>query len=138
MFEGETRKLKQFAYTSWPDHGVPLTTQELLGFRNAINSAVTNPDVPQLIHCSAGVGRTGTYIAIDRIMKQCLDMGGEINIDEIVKDMRMSRNFMVQTEVRRLSRTADPLPPHVCSLALSFRQFFRFSTCLSTARYWTR
>lgn len=65
-FEGEKRNLKQFAYTSWPDHGVPLTTQELLGFRNAIRSSVTKPEVPQVIHCSAGVGRTGTYIALDR------------------------------------------------------------------------
>lgn len=97
---GETRTIRQFAYTSWPDHGVPLTTHELLGFRNAVNSSITNPDVPQLIHCSAGVGRTGTYIAIDRIMKQCLDMGGSIDVDAVVTDMRECRNFMVQTEIQ--------------------------------------
>lgn len=96
----EVRQVRQFAYTSWPDHGVPLTTHELLGFRNAVNSSILNHDAPQLIHCSAGVGRTGTYIAIDRIMRQCLDMGGPIDVDAIVADMRMCRNFMVQTEVQ--------------------------------------
>ena len=37
---GETRNISQYAYTSWPDHGVPLTTGELLGYRNAVNHAV--------------------------------------------------------------------------------------------------
>ena len=69
-FQGQKRRIKQFAYTSWPDHGVPLTTGELLGFRNAVRTATPNRDVPLLIHCSAGVGRTGTYIAIDRLVDQ--------------------------------------------------------------------
>ena len=92
--------LHRTRYTSWPDHGVPLTTHEMLGFRNAINASITDASKPQLIHCSAGVGRTGTYIAIDRIMKQCLDMGGNVDVDDICADMRMARNFMVQTEVQ--------------------------------------
>lgn len=99
-FEGSKRVLKQFAYTSWPDHGVPLTTQELLGFRNAVRVSVTQPDAPLLIHCSAGVGRTGTYIALDRLVQQALDMGGDLSVDHIIADMRMARNFMVQTEVQ--------------------------------------
>jgi protein-tyrosine phosphatase len=99
-FEGEVRELKQFAYTSWPDHGVPLTTGELLGFRNAVRISVKDPNLPLLIHCSAGVGRTGTYIAIDRLVQQALDMGGQMNVDAIVSEMRMARNVMVQTEVQ--------------------------------------
>ena len=99
-FGGEVRTIKHFAYTSWPDHGVPLTTQELLGFRNAIHSSITKPDAPQVIHCSAGVGRTGTYIAIDRLMRSALDMGGPIDVDKVVQNMRMARNFMVQTEIQ--------------------------------------
>ncbi|EDQ89670.1 uncharacterized protein MONBRDRAFT_8034 [Monosiga brevicollis MX1] len=95
----EERTVKQFAYTSWPDHGVPLTTAELLGFRNAVNAGTPNKDVPIVIHCSAGVGRTGTYIAIDTLVKQCLDMGGMPNVDAVVRDMRLRRNYMVQTEV---------------------------------------
>lgn len=98
--DGEERNLKQFAYTSWPDHGVPLTTAEMLGFRNAINHSVTDPEVPILIHCSAGVGRTGTYIAIDRLVRQALDRGGDLDVDSIITDMREARNYMVQTEVQ--------------------------------------
>ena len=66
-WNGEKRQLKQFAYTSWPDHGVPMTSSELLGFRNAVRNSRTNREIPLLVHCSAGVGRTGTYIAIDRV-----------------------------------------------------------------------
>ena len=65
-------QLKQFACVSWPDHGVPLTTAELLGFRNAVKRATQDPAAPIIIHCSAGVGRTGTYIAIDNLVEQCL------------------------------------------------------------------
>ncbi len=61
---GVVRQCRQFAYTCWPDHGVPLTTAELLGFRNAINCTITDPNRKVVIHCSAGVGRTGgCYLA---------------------------------------------------------------------------
>ncbi len=43
---------------------------------------------------------TGTYIAIDRLVRQALDMGGPLNVDDIVKDMRLRRNYMVQTEIQ--------------------------------------
>ncbi len=65
-------QVRHFACLSWPDHGVPLTTAELLGFRHAVKRAATNPDHPIVIHCSAGVGRTGTYIAIDSLVEQCM------------------------------------------------------------------
>ena len=71
-FEGERRSLRQFAYLAWPDHGVPLTTAEVLGFRNAVRQRCSSSEAPLLVHCSAGVGRTGTYIAIDRLVEQTL------------------------------------------------------------------
>eukprot|EP00045_Choanoeca_perplexa_P008109 m.74336 g.74336 ORF g.74336 m.74336 type:complete len:700 (+) comp14355_c0_seq1:179-2278(+) len=98
--DGDERTIKQFAYTSWPDHGVPLTTGELLGFRNAVNENTPNKDVPILIHCSAGVGRTGTYIAIDTLVKQSLDMAAMPDVDAVINDLRMRRNYMVQTEMQ--------------------------------------
>lgn len=59
----ETRQLSHFAYESWPDHGVPLTAKEFLSFRQAVHAA--HDKGPLLVHCSAGVGRTGTFITID-------------------------------------------------------------------------
>lgn len=99
--DGASRTVKQFAYTSWPDHGVPLTTTELLGFRNAVDSG-RNKEVPLLVHCSAGVGRTGTYIGIDYLVEKSLNMGGDIvqSVDKFIGVMREARNFMVQTEVQ--------------------------------------
>eukprot|EP00049_Salpingoeca_infusionum_P018772 m.358718 g.358718 ORF g.358718 m.358718 type:complete len:752 (+) comp18254_c0_seq1:637-2892(+) len=98
----ESREVKQFFYTSWPDHGVPLTTQELLGFRNAVNHGLESGEgqPPIIIHCSAGVGRTGTYIAIDTLVKQALDMGGKLDVDATIALLRQRRNYMVQTEVQ--------------------------------------
>ena len=62
----ETRSITHYAYDAWPDHGVPLTSREFIEFREAIYSSVSDQDLPIVIHCSAGVGRTGTFISIDR------------------------------------------------------------------------
>jgi hypothetical protein len=81
---------------------VPDEFNELLEFRKAINDTEKELNGPTVVHCSAGVGRTGTYIAIDRAMNQAFDTGVKrdwythINIYQIVTDMRKSRNFMVQ------------------------------------------
>ncbi len=65
-YKGETREVTHLAYESWPDHGVPLTTDEFLQFRQAFRSVWDRyPGTPAIAHCSAGVGRTGTLIAID-------------------------------------------------------------------------
>ena len=81
---------------------MPETPTDLLLFRQAVRSLVTNDDVPLVIHCSAGVGRTGTFIGVDRCIMQCLDMGGTVNVDAIVTNMRQARTHMVQTEQQYL------------------------------------
>lgn len=52
-----------------------------------------------LCHCSAGVGRTGTFIAIDRLIQQ-IEMENTVDVYGVVYDLRMHRPLMVQTEVR--------------------------------------
>ncbi|CAJ0967513.1 unnamed protein product, partial [Ranitomeya imitator] len=69
----QSKVVRHFHFTAWPDHGVPKATSVLIEFRNLVREYVTNDDSmhsPIVVHCSAGVGRTGTLIALDRVMKQ--------------------------------------------------------------------
>jgi len=95
---GQVKDITQFAYTAWPDHGVPATTRELLYFRKVIRQAIGDQRSPVLIHCSAGVGRTGTFVGMDRMIESVLLLK-DVSILSIVEDMRKSRNFMVQSQV---------------------------------------
>lgn len=60
------RTVTHFQYTQWPDHGAPNTTKEMLEFRETVRAKTNFDKGPVITHCSAGVGRTGTFVAIDR------------------------------------------------------------------------
>nr|XP_032621408.1 receptor-type tyrosine-protein phosphatase eta isoform X2 [Chelonoidis abingdonii] len=100
----ESHSVRQFHFTSWPDHGVPETTDLLINFRHLVQENIRQnpPDSPILVHCSAGVGRTGTFIAIDRLIQQ-IEMENVSDVYGVVYDLRMHRPLMVQTEVRLIS-----------------------------------
>lgn len=98
--DGETRDVQHFQYTAWPDHGVPNTTEELLRFRHTVREAFTASMGPIITHCSAGVGRTGTFIGLDRYLDSCSELDESLTVLDIVKDMRKSRNFMVQAQAQ--------------------------------------
>ncbi|XP_030404601.1 receptor-type tyrosine-protein phosphatase beta isoform X1 [Gopherus evgoodei] len=93
------RLIRHFHYTVWPDHGVPETTQSLIQFVRTVRDYINRtPDTgPTILHCSAGVGRTGTFIALDRILQQ-LDSKDSVDIYGAVHDLRLHRVHMVQTE----------------------------------------
>ncbi|XP_037704134.1 receptor-type tyrosine-protein phosphatase beta isoform X1 [Choloepus didactylus] len=93
------RLIRQFHYTVWPDHGVPETTQSLIQFVRTVRDYVNRSHGagPTVVHCSAGVGRTGTFIALDRILQQ-LDSRDSVDIYGAVHDLRLHRVHMVQTE----------------------------------------
>ncbi|NXD76197.1 PTPRJ phosphatase, partial [Halcyon senegalensis] len=95
----ESHTVRQFHFTSWPDHGVPETTDLLINFRHLVHeySSQSPIDSPTLVHCSAGVGRTGTFIAIDRLIQQ-IEMENTVDVYGVVYDLRMHRPLMVQTE----------------------------------------
>ncbi|XP_043827174.1 receptor-type tyrosine-protein phosphatase eta [Dromiciops gliroides] len=95
----ESHPLRQFHFTSWPDHGVPDTTDLLVNFRYLVNDYMKQspPESPVLVHCSAGVGRTGTFIAIDRLIHQ-MENENAVDVYGIVYDLRLHRPLMVQTE----------------------------------------
>ncbi|KAL1247802.1 hypothetical protein QQF64_023178 [Cirrhinus molitorella] len=95
----ETRFIRQFHFTAWPDHGVPKTTEVLIDFRHLVRKHMDqySRHSPTVVHCSAGVGRTGTFIGIDHLILQ-IERDSMLDVYGIVNDMRMHRSLMVQTE----------------------------------------
>jgi len=93
----ESREVKHFHFTVWPDHGVPKYATALLAFRRRVRS-YNGPDAgPTIVHCSAGVGRTGTYIALDASLDR-LNVNGDVDVFNFIAAMRTRRIAMVQTE----------------------------------------
>lgn len=110
------RVLRHFHFTTWPDFGVPNPPQTLARFVRAFRERVGPETRPIVVHCSAGVGRSGTFITLDRILQQ-IQVADYVDIFGIVYFMRkgmfriedLSRDFsniilitervwMVQTE----------------------------------------
>ncbi|XP_073687858.1 receptor-type tyrosine-protein phosphatase beta-like [Garra rufa] len=94
-----SRVVRQFHYTVWPDHGVPEITQSLIQFVRTVRDYINRTPFSgaTVVHCSAGVGRTGTFIALDRVLQQ-LDTRETVDIYSVVFDLRLHRTHMVQTE----------------------------------------
>ncbi|CAL9700303.1 unnamed protein product [Knipowitschia caucasica] len=93
----EKREVRHFQFTAWPDHGVPEHPTPFLAFLRRVK-ACNPPDAgPMVVHCSAGVGRTGCFIVIDAMTERIkhektIDTYGHVTL------MRSQRNYMVQTE----------------------------------------
>lgn len=102
--DGEERKIYHYHFQAWPDHGVPSDPGCVLNFLHDVNvrhDALDNVG-PIIVHCSAGIGRTGTFIVIDMIINQIKKYGlnCEIDIQKTIQMVRHQRSGMVQTEAQ--------------------------------------
>ncbi|XP_053390205.1 tyrosine-protein phosphatase 10D-like [Mercenaria mercenaria] len=97
-----TRVVKHFHFLSWLDFQANVHHDIILDFIEHVRQHVQPPDTsgPMIIHCSAGVGRTGTYIALDHLMQFINEHDFDVNIDifDLVLKLRENRQHMVQTE----------------------------------------
>uniref|UniRef100_A0A671Y4V1 Receptor-type tyrosine-protein phosphatase C n=1 Tax=Sparus aurata TaxID=8175 RepID=A0A671Y4V1_SPAAU len=93
------REVTHIQFMSWPDHGVPEEPHLLLKLRRRVNAFKNFFSGPIVIHCSAGVGRTGTYIGIDAMMEG-LEAEGRVDIYGYVVRLRRQRCLMVQVEAQ--------------------------------------
>jgi protein tyrosine phosphatase len=97
VHEASRRLLFHYHFTAWPDHDVPKSVTGVLGFIARVNIDHEQRNGPILVHCSAGVGRTGTYIAIDTVLDQS-EEGQSVDIYSCVTYLRTRRAQMVQTQ----------------------------------------
>uniref|UniRef100_A0A672RQZ5 Tyrosine-protein phosphatase non-receptor type 9 n=1 Tax=Sinocyclocheilus grahami TaxID=75366 RepID=A0A672RQZ5_SINGR len=106
---GESRELSHYLYMSWPDFGVPKSASAMLDFqahvkqRQEFSLRTLYPDwtgppggPPVVVHCSAGIGRTGTFCTLDICLSRLEDIG-TVDIKQTVRHMRTQRAFSIQT-----------------------------------------
>ncbi|KAJ6658385.1 hypothetical protein lerEdw1_020089 [Lerista edwardsae] len=93
------RDVTHIQFTSWPDHGVPDDPHLLLKLRRRVNALSNFFSGPIVVHCSAGVGRTGTYIGIDAMLEG-LEAEGRVDVYGYVVKLRRQRCLMVQVETQ--------------------------------------
>ena len=97
--DGQPVTVTQFHYTAWPDHGVPDNVMSVIRFiRHVRKLFPVSQDQPLLVHCSAGVGRTGTFITLDMMMQQ-MRAEDTLSVCQCVRNLRTQRMKMVQTLV---------------------------------------
>lgn len=92
----ESRMVTQYHFTAWPDHGVPDAFQLLQFYRKVTGNSTEYEVPPTVVHCSAGVGRTGTYIGLDALWKEGFKTGS-VDILSFARKMRKNRTKMIQT-----------------------------------------
>ncbi|XP_056001595.1 receptor-type tyrosine-protein phosphatase C-like [Ostrea edulis] len=94
--QDEEKTVTQFHFTTWPDNSVPDDMTSLIYFRNLVRNRLSILDGPVVVHCSAGIGRTGTFISLDYLLEEIV-MEQTIDVRGYVASLRQQRVGSVQT-----------------------------------------
>jgi receptor-type tyrosine-protein phosphatase A len=93
-----------YYYDQWPDHGPPASFRHFGMLHDALKGPISGTQSPVIVHCSAGVGRTGTFITIDRFHRHLFDnvaasaVSDKDPIMEFIMECRRHRPWFVETE----------------------------------------
>lgn len=93
----EMRRIKHFQFTGWLQKGGPSNANAFLQLYN-LTQGREEDNRPIIVHCSAGIGRTGTYIAFDCLMDEANERG-HLSIVNCILQLRQQRPLMVQTSI---------------------------------------
>jgi len=96
----ETRSVTQFHFLSWPESGIPPNTKSILDFRRKVNKSYKGRSCPIVVHCSDGIGRTGTYILIDMVLNRLAKGAKEIDIAATLEHIRDQRAGLVKNKAQ--------------------------------------
>ncbi|XP_064869700.1 receptor-type tyrosine-protein phosphatase S-like isoform X3 [Oncorhynchus nerka] len=97
--DGQSRTVRQFQFTDWPEQGVPKSGEGFIDFIGQVHKTKEQfgQDGPISVHCSVGVGRTGVFITLSIVLER-MRYEGAVDIFQTVKMLRTQRPAMVQTE----------------------------------------
>lgn len=96
-----SRHIKQLQYISWPDHDIPANPSDLIRFVEQVREARGSNPAPVVVHCSAGIGRTGVLISLETAMN-LIEREHPVQPIEMVQQMRSQRAMLIQTIVSSL------------------------------------
>uniref|UniRef100_A0A8C6QAR7 Tyrosine-protein phosphatase non-receptor type n=1 Tax=Nannospalax galili TaxID=1026970 RepID=A0A8C6QAR7_NANGA len=106
LLSGQERTVWHLQYTDWPHHGCPEDVQGFLSYLEEIQSVRRHTNSmlegsktrhpPIIVHCSAGVGRTGVVI-LSELMIYCLEHNEKVEVPTMLRFLREQRMFMIQT-----------------------------------------
>lgn len=128
----KSREILQFQYKAWPDHGQPNSPTSFLRLLTAIRKSggLDKMDEPTIVHCSAGIGRSGTFCLIDSVLSMVENQGSTegIEISNTLIEMRDYRMGLIQSPVQlkfaymsiiygiKILQRANKLHPHMSSM----------------------
>lgn len=96
---GSTREVLQFHYTTWPDFGIPSSPNDFLRFLKMVrDSGAMDPSVgPVIVHCSAGIGRSGTFCLVDCCLTMVERQQKDVSVSDVLSELRSYRMGLIQT-----------------------------------------